>query len=616
MNFEQSSPRAPEAGKEGAPLPVWKRFWPEILVALITFCVFIPSLHYPMLSMWDDTTYLAPENMVFTWDNVTRYFEIGFMNLYTPLTMISLMLDHLIFGNTPACYRITNILLQCVNGVLICAILRHLSIRTWIVLLVTLLWSIHPQRIESVVWIVERKDVLCTAFSMAALLVFLKEFDARRWPIASCVLMILAFLTKPSPVGLFSMMLIYAFWKKGWNVDWKKLALPVLTTIFMVSFISMMMARSVPADKIPKLEAPLVFLSIVFHNALFYISNSLLPFELNPIYPYVNYSDYWIIPVFFTFAFATLWLWKRTVQPWKPYLMMVLAFGFSWIAFFSTASGGFAFNPTDYADRYSCLQSLPLWGFVAFFTNRICKDQPRFNRSFQILFGAMLTLCMYQTFSYMPLWGNQKELLSYSIFQSRDLTLANKKTLIVLGELAHRDRDTKTLDFVCGVLSTQLDDDRVRANRPLYEPTKNTLNVLEFYSAYYQGDLKTAWKKYMAFKEAAFDRDVSLFKEVASDPQMNDRMLAFLLTVGEKQEAIFFLCHVVVPMNQRVTASHHYYAGLLEILADHEERAIQAWEKALELEPGHEQAANNLKRIHERRAARKKAQQEPSQKTN
>ena len=119
--------------------------------------------------------------------------------------MVSLMLDHALFGFAPWGYRMHNLLLHIGCVWLLAGIVRRLGGVRWAAWGAALLWAVHVQRVESVVWIVERKDVLCGFYALLSVLCLLRARRARRrwgWIAASAVSGALSILAKPMSAAL------------------------------------------------------------------------------------------------------------------------------------------------------------------------------------------------------------------------------------------------------------------------------------------------------------------------------------------------------------------------------------------------------------------------------
>ena len=86
-----------------------------------------------------------------------------------PLTWLSHMADVQLFGLDPSGHHITSLILHTTNVVLLFLLLCRLTGFPWRAMVVAALFAFHPLHVESVAWIAERKDVLCTLFFLVAL---------------------------------------------------------------------------------------------------------------------------------------------------------------------------------------------------------------------------------------------------------------------------------------------------------------------------------------------------------------------------------------------------------------------------------------------------------------
>ena len=99
---------------------------------------------------------------------------------WEPLVWFSFALDHARVGMDPGGYHVTNILLHGVNAVLVYAVARALlpdtldkrRIGAWAS---AALFAVHPLRVESVAWVVERRDVLSATLFLATALLWLRR---------------------------------------------------------------------------------------------------------------------------------------------------------------------------------------------------------------------------------------------------------------------------------------------------------------------------------------------------------------------------------------------------------------------------------------------------------
>jgi Flp pilus assembly protein TadD len=190
------------------------------LVGVLAFGAFLPALDGGFLD-WDD-------DRNFVWNMGYRglglrelqwMFTATWMGHYIPLTWLSFGLNHALGGMEPWGYHLGNLLLHAANTTLLFFVARRLlavaaiapashgnperesgSDRTrWpeagvtislAATTATLLWALHPLRVESVAWITERRDLLSGFFYLIAVLAYLRGATrertlAGRWLVAS-----------------------------------------------------------------------------------------------------------------------------------------------------------------------------------------------------------------------------------------------------------------------------------------------------------------------------------------------------------------------------------------------------------------------------------------------
>jgi len=166
-------PRLPESKNYPARLrDRWRSLAVCLALALAVGAVFGRTLHYGFVNYDDDfyvyknpivTGGLNPHEIVWvlTHDNG--------LGEWFPLTDISHMLDWQLFGLNAGGHHLTNVLLHAATAMLLFLVLRKLTGAFWRAAFVAALFAIHPLRVESVAWVVERKDVLSGLFFMLTL---------------------------------------------------------------------------------------------------------------------------------------------------------------------------------------------------------------------------------------------------------------------------------------------------------------------------------------------------------------------------------------------------------------------------------------------------------------
>lgn len=143
-----------------------------VLLGGIAGAVFLPAVTCGFVN-WDDNQYVYDNPLVTggaTLANVVRGFtEPVFFN-WAPLTIASYQIDAALWGIHPAGFHLTNIVLHALSTGMLFLVLVRMTDAPLPAAAATLLFALHPLRVEPVVWISSRKDVLSGFFLLLTLL--------------------------------------------------------------------------------------------------------------------------------------------------------------------------------------------------------------------------------------------------------------------------------------------------------------------------------------------------------------------------------------------------------------------------------------------------------------
>ncbi|MGO9566453.1 MAG: tetratricopeptide repeat protein [Desulfomonilaceae bacterium] len=96
---------------------------------------------------------------------------------YAPLGSISLMADKWLIASDVSIPRFTlfvNLMIHCLNGILIYFLLTSLEIDSVVTIITVFLFLIHPLQVSSILWFAERKTVLSAALYLLAYISFVR----------------------------------------------------------------------------------------------------------------------------------------------------------------------------------------------------------------------------------------------------------------------------------------------------------------------------------------------------------------------------------------------------------------------------------------------------------
>jgi tetratricopeptide (TPR) repeat protein len=196
-----------------------ERLAPPLALVVAVFALYAQTARHEFVG-YDTSIYLTSNPRVLSGlslDNV-RWACTNFDAAnWHPLTWLSHMLDVELFGVAPAGHMLENAAWHAANALLVLALFRRLGLARPFAFAGALFFAIHPLRVESVAWIVERKDLLCAFFGLASLLAWLSWSRApAAWKLAaSLALYACSLMSKSMLVTLPCLLVLLEFWPLG-----------------------------------------------------------------------------------------------------------------------------------------------------------------------------------------------------------------------------------------------------------------------------------------------------------------------------------------------------------------------------------------------------------------
>jgi len=189
-----------------------------VLLALVAvvFALYGQTARHAFLS-YDDGSYITENPHVaggLTLANARWAFAEFHSANWHPLTWLSHQLDVSLFQLEAGRHHLVNAALHALNACLCFLFLRRATGALWPSALCALLFAVHPQRVESVAWAAERKDVLSGAFFFLTLLAYERYARAPSPARYAGVALALALglLAKPMLVTLPAVLLLLDAW--------------------------------------------------------------------------------------------------------------------------------------------------------------------------------------------------------------------------------------------------------------------------------------------------------------------------------------------------------------------------------------------------------------------
>ncbi|HAE39655.1 MAG TPA: hypothetical protein DCG57_13620 [Candidatus Riflebacteria bacterium] len=253
-----------------------------LVLVILTFSP-VMSAHYLFfdehVAVLGNSAITAPLSL----DSFVSIFSSFEPNIYTPLSIASHWLEYNLFGFNSAVSHFINLLLHLACAVMVFLVAEALVSNLRVAFIVAGIWAVHPVQVESVAWVLERRNLLYGLFffaSLAAYLRYLKSFRALDMA-AATAFMVISGLSKN----------LAFFLPAAWlMLDWLK---------------SRRLTRAVFVEKLPGFLVALGFLSLMIfgvhsgasetskqsfnwliasYNVGFYVVKTLLPTALAPIY--------------------------------------------------------------------------------------------------------------------------------------------------------------------------------------------------------------------------------------------------------------------------------------------------------------------------------------------
>lgn len=192
-----------------------------LLLGLLAVVPYFPAV--PGEFLWDDAAFTdaaavrEPSGLWDLWFSPTALENEGH---YWPLVYTTFWLEHRLWGFDPVPFHLTNLLLHLLNTLLLWRLFRRFAIPgAWVAAAV---FAVHPVHVESVAWVIERKDVLSAFFYLTAASAWLRFVEAgekgngRRGAYAlSLGLFTAGLLSKSIVVTLPAALLVAEWWRRG-----------------------------------------------------------------------------------------------------------------------------------------------------------------------------------------------------------------------------------------------------------------------------------------------------------------------------------------------------------------------------------------------------------------
>jgi tetratricopeptide (TPR) repeat protein len=348
-----------------------------IFLAALVWVVFGQTIHFGFVN-FDDDVYVYKNPHVaggLNSKDISWAFTHVHSSNWHPMTWMSHMLDCQLYGLNPGGHHLTNILLHTATVVLLFLVLRQMTGFTWRCALVAALFAVHPLRVESVVWIAERKDVLSGLFfvlTIGAYVAYVRHLRSIFYYGLTILTIALALMSKPMVVTLPFVLLLLDCWPlrrldqpDGKTTFWRLIIekIPLLVLVGAVCVITAFAQKEAMSSPPISLRLANALVSYVT-----YLEQMISPSNLAVLYPFPDHLALWRITiaaiVLLVISIATIAMRRR--QPW-------LLFGWLWyLVMLLPVIGILQVGAQAHADRYTYLPQIGLYIALAWTLADLC----------------------------------------------------------------------------------------------------------------------------------------------------------------------------------------------------------------------------------------------------
>jgi hypothetical protein len=364
-------------------------------VGLVTFAVYLPTLHNDFVGWWDDSVYVY-ENPHIRFFNA-HFLRWAFFDFYAsnwhPLTWMSHALDYAIWGLNPMGHHLSNNIIHALNSFLVVVLAIKLLeiyqegvIRNGTTTLMNrqeiliaggvtgLLFGLHPVHVESVAWVSERKDLLCSLFFLLSGIAYtgyvtteiasekLVSRFSSGWYLLCVGFFALALLSKPMAVSLPLVLLILDWYPFKRILSVKSFLstlmekLPFFALSLVSSILTILAQRSGGAMGMMIFEPLSTRLLVAAKALIAYLWKMILPTDLIPYYSYPKKVTIFS-PEYLSAAILVIVITAACVLYAKKQKVLLSVWGY-YVVTLIPVIGIVQVGSQSMADRYTYLPSL------------------------------------------------------------------------------------------------------------------------------------------------------------------------------------------------------------------------------------------------------------------
>ena len=613
-------------------------FWICIAILSVSVIVAFSSGFDNKFVDWDDNAYVTENKMVLKPDgNWGKAWTTHIAANYHPLTMLSLMINSALFGTESArSFIITNTLIHLLNVLLVfwfvLLLLKNkdeIELPTagkpiFVAFFTALVFAIHPLKVESVIWVSERKDVLYGFFFLLGCISYLKYLGSDlkyKYLTYSFLFFTLSCLSKGQAVVLPVVFVLLDYW---YDRKFDQKAIIEKIPFLMISLLFGIIASNIQAggDFYGLISGKFELTAISAINTKHdlwsgvkyacygfsqYFINFFFPNNLSSFYPVGLNGETGAPNYSFGIIFTLLAIVGTVISfKWsKPVFFGIAFFVISFVLVSQLLLVGGAIK----ADRYTYLPYIGL-AFLVFYLLSNFIEKGAFQRyAVLIISGIFMVFFLTKTRGQADVWQNSRTLMTQRV----DLYPRDARAHFVLGKYAGEKEDNYDLCIEEYLKCIEYED---------------STKITEVY-----GNLATAYAKKLDYPNAIKYYGVSITKDPKNGLHYMNRGFQYLKTQQPEKALPDLEKAVKLPMKKEDRASifgglgtaqlnvglvkesyanfntaidkegskdaiHYFNRGVARLkLFNDKAGAIADVKKSLEINPNYAEAKNGLKAL-------------------
>lgn len=428
--------RKPEAVSKKSFLPPFWKSTPVLVSALcaliITFACFFNTTKNDFVN-WDDDRNFYENELVETtnkenfWSNTKEIFTSDVIGNYNPLSIWTFAVEKRVYGfDKPGKWHLTNVYLHLICVFFVFRICLLLGLRWQGALFVSLLFGIHPMRVESVAWVTERKDVLFGAFYLSALYLYIKgKLNGKGYHIIIFTLFLLSLFSKIQAVILPLSMVAVDYYLDG-KFDLKSILkkAPYFILSLLFGLIGIFFLKNQGALENAVIYPTWQRIFVGSFSYMIYLVKAIIPYKMSPLYPYSPSMPTYFYPsllIFPAMAYALYFMYKREMKVW---VFGLLFFTVNIIFLLQILGAGQGFL----ADRFTYIAYFGLFFIAGFYLDKYLQEKP--NLKYVVSGGAIALIVGfgYYTTIQNTVWKNSETLWTHVLkyYQKATLPYGNR----------------------------------------------------------------------------------------------------------------------------------------------------------------------------------------------